>query len=208
MARIRLNLGRLTVPEKVAKAQQIINSLTANSSFPNPSPPLTAITTATNDLKSAADDLQAVNQARKEKSTNQNAKEDVLDQLLTQLAAHVESVAGSNEQMILSAGMDLRATPVATTTPPEQPQALTATAGDRDGEIDLSWDPVSGARSYVIEQSGDPATPTTWAHAGVGTRSSFTASSLASGTRYWFRVAAVNSNGQSGWSDPAMKIAP
>src|SRR2546421_5658761 len=81
-------------------------------------------------------------------------------------------------------------------------------AGDHDGEIDLSWDTVSGAKSYIIEQSGDPVTPTTWTHKGVSTKSSYTASGLTSGTRYWFRVAAVNNNGQSGWSDPAMKIAP
>ncbi len=104
--------------------------------------------------------------------------------------------------------MDVRAPAVATTDPPGQPQALTPTAGDREGEIDLSWDTVAGAKSYVIEKSVDPVTPTTWSHAGVSTRSNFTANGLTSGTRYWFRVAAVNNNGQSGWSDPAMKIAP
>jgi len=85
---------------------------------------------------------------------------------------------------------------------------LTPTAGDHDGEIDLSWDNVTGAKSYVIRQSPDPATPTTWAHAGVSTKSTFTAAGLNSGTRYWFRVAAVNNFGQSGWSDSATKIAP
>ena len=206
--RIRLNLDHLSVSEKVAKAQQIINALTANPGFASPSPPLTQITSAMNELKTAADDLQAAIQARKEKTMNQNDKEDALDQLLTQAAAYVESIAGANEQLILSAGMDVRATPVSTTTAPERPQALTATAGDRDGEIDLSWDPVSGARSYVIEQSENPATATTWAHAGVSTRSTFTVQGLTSGARYWFRAAAVNVNGQGGWSDPAIKIAP
>jgi len=45
-------------------------------------------------------------------------------------------------------------------------------------------------------------------HGGVSTKSNFTAEGLNSGARYWFRVAAVNNNGQSGWSDPATKIAP
>ena len=71
----------------------------------------------------------------------------------------MESVAGSNEQMILSAGMDVRAPAVASTDPPAQPQGLTPTAGDHDGEIDLSWDTVTLAKSYVIEQSGDPVSP-------------------------------------------------
>jgi len=208
MARIRLNLSSLTVSEKVAKAEQIVTAMTGNASFTTPSPTLTTITTAVTDLDTAAAETQAARQTAKEKTSIQSQKEDALDRLLTQLAGYVESVAGSNEQMILSAGMDTRAPGVPATGPPSQPQALTATAGDHDGEVDLSWDTVSGARSYVIDQSSDPVAPTTWTHAGVSTRSNHTAKGLTSGTRYWFRVAAVNQNGQSGWSDPAMKIAP
>ena len=208
MAKIRLNLSSLTIQEKVAKAEQIVTAMTGNDSFPTPSPALPTITTAAKELGAAAGEVQSVRQAAKEKTSIQSRKEDTLDQLLTQLAGYVESVAGSNEQMILSAGMDVRAPAVPTTDRPAQPQALTPTAGDHDGEIDLSWDTVSGAKSYVIDQSSDSGTPANWTHAGVSTRSFYTAKSLTSGTRYWFRVAAVNQNGQSGWSDPAMKIAP
>ncbi|HEV7473405.1 MAG TPA: fibronectin type III domain-containing protein [Pyrinomonadaceae bacterium] len=42
----------------------------------------------------------------------------------------------------------------------------------------------------------------------MSTKSSFTVTGLTPGTRYWFRVAAVGAGGQSGWSDPASKIAP
>jgi|ERR1041384_7213491 hypothetical protein len=206
MPRIRLNLHKLSVTQKIAKAEQIVAALTGNPSFPTPSPTLASITAAANELKTANADVLASRQTAKEKTAIQNQKEDALDKLLTQSAAYVESVGGNNEQLILSAGMAMRLPAVATTEAPTQPQGLTATAGDHDGEIDLSWDTVTGAKSYVIERSPDP--PTTWAHVGVSTRSNFTAQNLISGTRYWFRVAAVNSNGQSGWSDPAMKIAP
>ena len=208
MAKIKLNLSTLSIPQKLGKAQQIVAALTGNASFATPSPGLANITTATNGLSAAYADAQAARQAAKEKTSAQNQKEDALDQLLTQLAAYVESVAGNNEQLILSAGMDMRAAATPTTDPPGQPQAVTPTAGDRDGEIDLSWDTITGAKSYVIDKSADPVTATSWTHAGVSTKSSFTAQVLISGTRYWFRVAAINSNGQSGWSDPATKIAP
>jgi hypothetical protein len=208
MAKIKLNLSTLSIPQKLAKAQQIIAALTGNASFATPSPGLINITMATNGPSTAYADAQAARQAAKEKTSAQNQKEAALDQLLTQLAAYVESVAGNNEQLILSAGLDMRAAAKPTTDPPSQPQALTPTAGDRDGEIDLSWDTVTGAKSYVIDKSGDPVTSSSWTHGGVSTKSNFTARVLLSGTRYWFRVAAVNSNGQSGWSDPATKIAP
>jgi len=208
MAKIRLNLAPLTVSEKLVKAQTIVNSLTNNSNFPALKPPVTAITTAMDELRAAEDLVQLSRQQGKERTSIRNQKEDALVRLLTQVAAHVESVAGDDQQLILSAGMDVRATAVASSDPPPEPDALTATAGDREGEIDLSWDTVPGAKSYVIERSADPVTPTSWAHGGVSTRSTHTATGLTSGARYWFRVAAVNGNGQSGWSDPAMKIAP
>jgi len=128
MPRIRLNLHRLSVIEKVTKAEQIVTALTGNASFPTPSPALAAITTAANDLKTANDDVLTTRQTAKEKTAIQNQKEDALDQLLTQCAAYVESVGGNNEALILSAGMDMRASAVITTEVPGQPQALTATA--------------------------------------------------------------------------------
>jgi predicted phage tail protein len=96
---------------------------------------------------------------------------------------------------------------VTTTEAPTVPKRLTASAGDHDGEVDLSWDRLAGAKSYVVEKSVDPPTATGWSHTAVSTKSSFTVTGLTSGTRYWFRVAAINANGQSGWSDPASKMA-
>jgi hypothetical protein len=208
MSKIKLNLRSLTIPEKIAKAELIAGSLTGNASFPTPQPALATLALAKNELADAYSEAQTARLTAKEKTTIQNKKEAAMDLLLNQLAAYVESVAGSNEELILSAGMDTRAAAVAGTGTPGQPQALTPTAGDYDGQIDLSWDTVNGARSYVIQQSGDPVTATSWSYGGVSTKSSFTAAGLTSGTRFWFRVAAINSNGQSGWSDPATKTAP
>jgi hypothetical protein len=208
LAKVRLNLGNRSIPHKIGNARQIVIALTGNASFATPSPSLASITAATNALSTAYADAQAARQAAKEATVAQNQKEDALDQLLIQLAAYVESVAGDDEQIVLSAGMDMRAAATPATDPPGQPQALTPTAGDRDGEIDLSWDTITGAKSYVIDKSLDPVTATSWSHAGVSTKTNFTAQGLTSGTRYWFRVAVVNNNGQSGWSDPATKIAP
>ena len=133
---------------------------------------------------------------------------DALDQGFTREAAYVESVAGDDELLILSAGMDVRAAAVAASDKPDVPSALNASAGDVEGEIDLMCDPVASAKSYVWEQSPDPPTATSWEHAGVSTKSRITIGKLKPGTRYWFRVAALGTQGQSGWSDPATKLAP
>ena len=70
------------------------------------------------------------------------------------------------------------------------------------------WKPVGNAKSYVIESSTDPATITSWEHAGIATSATKTITNLKSGTRFWFRVAAVAAAGQSGWSEHATKVAP
>jgi len=207
MARIKLNFHQLPIPQKIAKAQQIVAAITGNPTFPTPTPPLASVTTSINDLSAAFTAAQAARQTAKEKTSDQNAKEDSLNRVMQQLAAYVESVAGDDQSKILSAAMDTRSVSVAGSEPASQPQALTPTEGDHDGEIDLTWDKVPSTKSYVIEKSTGPQ-PTDWVHAGVSTKSAFTAAGLTSGSRYWFRVAAVNNNGQSGWSDPATKIAP
>jgi len=56
-------------------------------------------------------------------------------------------------------------------------------------------------------KSPDPITRTSWTLGVVSTKSSATLSGLTSGTKYWFRVAAIGAAGQGAWSDPATKMA-
>lgn len=207
MARIKLNLKNLTVTQKVAKGRQIVAAMTNNNNFPTPSPPLTDVTTALEDLEKA---FALVQSAKSEVATRVVVQENAatkVDQILTQLGGYVESVAGKDDTLITSAGMDTKAARSASSVP-NVPQALKATAGDHDGEIDLSWKAVSNARSYTIESSVDPATASSWTHVGIATSTSKTIANLTSGKRYWFRLAAIGAGGQSGWSEHATKVAP
>lgn len=208
MSKVKLNFRSLSVPEKVARGREIIAALTGNSDFPTPTPTLAMLTTVTDDLATAFQEQELAKQQAATKTAAKNEREDVFDRTFSQSAAYVESVAGDNETLVRSAGMATRAPAVATSGKASTPMSLNVTNGDADGELDLGWEPVSGAKSYVIEISLDPPTKDSWRHVGVSTKSSWTATGLNSGTRYWFRVAAVGTGGQSGWSDPATKIAP
>jgi len=207
MAQIKLNFSRISVRDKVTLVRQIIAAMEGNPHFPTPQPPLAALTTGADGLEQAEAEVQAVRQEGKTKTTIRNGKEDELDRLVAQAVGYVTMVSGGDEAIIQSAGMDVRAAP-GVSVAPSQPQGLVATAGDHDGTMDLSWDPVLEAASYVIETSADPPTATTWQHQGISTRSSFTVQGLTSGARLWFRVAAVNASGQSPWSDPSTKTVP
>jgi hypothetical protein len=153
--KVNLNFRKLSIPEQIAKARQIIRAVTGNAKFPNPVPPLTALTDGTDNLDEAYVLAQRSKQAWRSAVDVQNKAEDALDQLFSQCASYVESVAGGDDSVIAEAGMDPRAEPGAPAMP-DAPTGLTATIGDHEGEIDLSWNPVLNARSYLIQQSTDP----------------------------------------------------
>ena len=206
MARVKLNIRGLSTTEKVAKARQIITALTDNAAFTTPQPSLATITMAANELEAAHGETQTARQTAVTKTSIMHEKEEALEVLLRQPAGYIESVAGDDESKILSAGISVR------TRHPRlrsrrsrwrsaRPKAITGRNRSELGHV-------KGAKSYVIERSPDPLTATSWVHETVSLKSSATVGGLVSGTRYWFRVAAVMSSGQSGWSDPATKIAP
>ncbi|MEA3189072.1 MAG: hypothetical protein QOD99_2902 [Chthoniobacter sp.] len=65
-----------------------------------------------------------------------------------------------------------------------------------------------GAKSYVVERTADAAGQTGWGNTQIATKSRAEVNGLQSGSRHWFRVAAIGSAGQGPWSDPATKVAP
>jgi hypothetical protein len=207
MAKVKLDFKRLPLAEKIVRAQQIVKNLTGNPDFPNPTPPLAQITATVQALEAKIVQTQAARQAARALTAEQNDLEDQLDQEMDQIGSHIESTSGGNEKKILSAGVGVRSTSAATHDV-TAPAAFSLTEGDHNRELKAHWDRVASARSYVLERSADPPTETSWVHEKVVTTSSTTVSGLTSGVRYWFRVAAIGASGQSGWSDPATKIAP
>ena len=209
MAKVKLNLRSLSPTEKTAKARQIISSLTGNPDFTTPHPPLAQVTAAADALDDAFADVQTAKQTVLTKSSILRERGDVLDGQLRQLASYIESISGDDESKILSAGVNVKSVASSSiATPFTAPTGLSAAEGDHDGEIDLNWDKARNAKSYVVERSVDPPTATSWTYETVSSKSSTTVIGLTSGTRYWFRVAAVVAGGQTGWSDPSTKIAP
>ena len=79
--------------------------------------------------------------------------------------------------------------------------------GDLEGECDLVWNPVRGAASYVIQAASAGAGPWNAANNTTPTKSKATVGGYTSGTKLWFRVAALGAAGQGPWSDPATAMA-
>ncbi len=88
-------------------------------------------------------------------------------------------------QAIVSASASTTAPPI-----PGVPTAPTASAGD--GQVDLTWNTVSGATSYLVYGCGSSTIAVT--------STSYTCTGLTNGTSYTFSVKAVNASGSSGQS--------
>jgi hypothetical protein len=83
---------------------------------------------------------------------------------------------------------------------PPAPTGLAAAAGETS--VQVTWNTVSGATSYVLERA-DPSAPGTFgAIGGSIPTNSYTDDGVTPGTAYSYRVAAVNGNGTSSFSSP------
>ena len=207
MAKVKLNLSKLTIRERLALAQQIITAMTGNANFTTPNPPLATLQTLLTAATTKTDAADAAAVAAEQATSERNTAVDALVAALNSEAAYVETTSGGEEAKILSAGMSVRALP-APVGPLPQVTNLSVTPSDNEGELDAQWDPVRGAKSYVIETSPDPITSTSWKNFGSVTASKAVVEGLTSGTRCWIRVRAIGSAGPAPWSDPATRIVP
>jgi hypothetical protein len=207
MARVKLNLDRLSITELIQRGTDIKTAMTGNASFTTPIPSLTNVGTAITALTTANSTYESGVLTQKTNLTNRDNAPAALIALLTQLGGYVEAASAGDEAKIQSAGMGVRAgkTPPAM---PGQVANLSLTAGDNDGELDAQWDPVDVAKSYDVETSPDPMTPTSWTPKQSVTKSKAVLLGLPSGTRVWVHVRAVGSGGTGAWSDPAVKTVP
>ena len=207
MKKVKLSLQQLTILDKVQKTQLVIKSMTGNANFPTPTPKLVDLGAAAQTLN---DSFGAAEEARElsiKATAQMELDEEALDDLLTTEASYVETASGGDEIKILSAGMDVRSKPQPVGIP-ARVLNLAATEGAADGSIALTWKGVKGAKSYVVRVTTDIMDNSKWQVSTVVTKTAATISGLASGTKYWWQVAAVGAAGQGPWSDPAVKVAP
>ncbi len=207
MAKVKLNLDRLSITDLIQRGNDIKTAMTGNASFTTPIPTLASIGTQITALTTANNIYESGLLTQKTNITNRDNAAATLIASLTQLGGYVEAASAGDEAKIQSAGMGVRAgrTPA---TVPDPVANLSITAGDNAGELDLQWDPANGAKTYEVQLSPDPVTGTSWVAQPSVTKSKAIILGLTSGARMWARVRAVGPGGIGAWSDVATKIVP
>ncbi len=203
MAKVALQLARLSVNEKIQLARRIVTDMTNNPNFPTPEPALATMTAA----------LDAVTQAQivaadggKEQTLLLTTKVKVLETLLTQASVYVEFVSAGDEAKIMSAGMPVRAKSAPVGPMPKLTDFKVVNT-DNNGEFLCTVQPVKGANSYIFQISNTPENAGTWVTGAIATRAKALISGLTSGTKYYVRTAAIGSAGQGPWTDIIQRYA-
>lgn len=206
MNQIKLGLHTLPIPDKIQLGRRIAMAMADNPAFPAPNPPLDDVSASADALQTAYNDAQAARQTAKMKTAVQEGCAADLDRLLTQLASYVETAGNGDRATIESAGFTVRnrPTPVG---PLPAPDGLEVLPSDHAGTADVSWQPVPGAKAYLVERAPD-APELDWAIIGSSTKKAVSMNSMESGKKYWFRVSALGTAGQSPGSNPVAIYAP
>lgn len=207
MANVKLGFSGLTNSQKLIKAEAVVAASTDNPHFPAPQPKLTALSAARYNANLRTAGVGAARAALDAAEQAETAAFAEVDTAYGAWGDEVQSESGGDAGIIASAGFDVASTdraPIIMTAPDE----LSVTAGDEAGEVDISCDPVRGARTYEVQGTTDLTGATGWQTVAIRSKSRISVKNLISGTNYAFRIRAIGAGDPGPWSIIVQKMAP
>lgn len=181
-------MRKLSVPQKINRGRHVVDTMTANAIlFPNPIPALSAVTIGINALENAWNDAE---DGGKTKTAIMHVKEEDLMKLMYDLAHYVERVANGDEEIVFSAGMEVK-----------KPghinfSEFSVEHTEHPGEVMLRVKPQSKT-VYRWEYCKDPIAQNTWVAATTTDVASANIQNLTEATKYWFRVVYIAKGGET-----------
>ncbi len=205
MSKPRLDLKTRTDTDLAAFADKVVRAMTGNPDFPQPPATLAKAADALALYKAGLVDVLVQEKALRGAVALKRQRRRTLERVLTALGAWIEGEAEGDKARIISAGLGVKRGP-ARLGPLSAPGNLVATPSAMEGGIDLTWERVTGARSYLVEckLNSDSAE---WEMVKLVTASKLAVRGLVPGTEYVFRVRAIGAAGPSPWSDIAVRRA-
>jgi hypothetical protein len=201
MSQVKLDLASMSAAEKTQFAITVGQMLIANeSTFPDqpvPGADLIDFAVALTDTMGQADVARAT---WHELISTQQDMLGTLDGYLRQVATYVQSVSHGQAAIIELAGLNVRHAAGRIGQLPA-PEGFIAVSSTNPGTVKLKWKPVKRARNYVIQYTAAAVLPPAFHQQVPVTRTKLVLTGLASGTKYWFRAAAINAAGLSPWTN-------
>lgn len=208
MTAFKLALNKKTVLQKLALGAAHITAMNGNANYPEAARvPTDAQFLAMQDaLQSASEAVAAAENAWKAALATRAALEVDWDTMLKARASHCEAVTPQNLVALATTGLPLRGarSPIGDLPAPAD---LRVAMGAQVGTLDLRWDAVYGAGSYILE-SREYASAQPWQLVKILKQCRCTSTGHTSGKTYSFRVRALGTQGEGPWSDESVKMAP
>ena len=212
MASLNLGLSRKNPAQVVALGNIVVGKLAPAAPEPPPIPNMAAkaaaLATKTAEAKAANDDYEAGKLTLANLKQIRDQKTDELRLEHTSVAKAVESECKGDPVLLSASGYPLAASTAASGEAPGQIKNFSLTAGDNDGQVDVSFDPDPVAKTYEVQLSTVDPVAGPWITKATPTASTCSITSLTSGQRIWGRARGIGANGSGPWSDPATKIVP
>lgn len=214
MAHVAQNLDGLSVADLIPKGHTALNAAGSADGIlvlgtPTPGE-VAALQVATDKLELAHDEKLSADNDAKTATQVQLAAIIVFKDAYGAYGRVGQTKSGGDPVKIGAIGLD-----VATGHSPSggalpAPTNLTAEMGALPGQVFLACDVLTGAKLFIWQVCTDPMLEANWRQIGMDSKTKCTATGLISGTKYWFRVAALGTGtgNQSPWSDPVLKMAP
>lgn len=179
------------------KAITIGDDLTDNPSFPTLAEAATAIKAKNASFMSL---LSKMAEGNKQVTIEKNKVRGELEDLLGSTALKVQDISMGDEQLILSAGFDVKRKP-APVGLLDRPANVKANPGPTRGSLEISWDVVPNAYIYEIQYTEAPITAdSVWIRISI-TKHKLIIEGLVRGRAYAIQVAAAGSDPRRVWSD-------
>lgn len=190
---VKLELGKMSVDQKVTKALTVVEKMTGNAHFPSPDPSLVDLYNRAQLLKTKQTAAEGGDHT---KVAEMHEVESQLEIMLNNEAAYVAKVANADfengESIIKSAGMEPkkeRVTPV---------KGFTVKTNGT-GSVKLSTKSAGTRAAYEFEHTETPADDGSWISK-ESLQSKTVVNGLTSGVRVYFRVRILLKGGFGDWS--------
>lgn len=202
MAEAVLKFTGLTIGQKILRIRAIVAATTGNSVYTTPAPTLAAITAA---VKLLEDDELDVDNGVHDAVTIRDRQEKVVDNMMISFLVYVQLTSGGDQVKIESTTIAVKGGKTA----PHPMGKLLGVSGDVgsfEGQSQLKWKKMAGAKYYVVQTSADGTT--NWVAIGQPvTITKAVITGLVTETGASYRVAAGNSTGIGEWSYPIRVMA-
>jgi hypothetical protein len=205
-AKVKMSLNSRNNENLDAFTANHITSMAGNAYYPVPLPTVAEFGAVYTDYHTKLTAWLAAQTALRDAATALEAARVQMVDSLNARAGYVQSASNGNTNAIVSSGFEVRNAPTPTG-PLPPPININIDLNGVAGVMKIRWQPVDGARGYLVECSED-VQPRVWQQIKNTTRASLFLENMELGQTYVFRIASQGgSTGQSPWSPEVIRGA-